>query len=215
MPKSNNCPCCGRHCDVSDLHCDQGRAYFRADVDTGEGQSDLPGKCHDGHYDTMEMDQKLVMNLRDLGHMIRFLFEGKGSQKRVLIILHETGCMTQRELTGRMRIQPGSASEVIGKLESAGLIQRTPSHTDRRTADVQLTDLGRVRAEEAANQRKARHREMFSCLTDQEKTALLAIAEKLNADWDNRYREGDRELRSLDTDGNGLGPHGCHGFHRS
>ena len=44
----------------------------------------------------------------------------------------ENECMTQSELTEYLGVQPGSASEVIGKLESAGLIVRTPSEKDRR-----------------------------------------------------------------------------------
>lgn len=143
-------------------------------------------------YDTMDMDKKLIINLRDLGHVIRFLYEGKGSQKRILIILHETGGMTQRELTERMGVQPGSASEVIGKLESAGLIQRKRSQTDRRTTDIELTETGRIRAEEAVEQRKKRHLEMFSCLSAEEKESLLALVEKLNADWDDRYGDSRR-----------------------
>lgn len=140
-------------------------------------------------YETMDMDSKLVISLRDVGHMIRFLFEGKGSQKRILIILNETGGMTQRELTKRLGIQSGSVSEVIGKLEGAGLIFRIPSFSDRRTTDLMLTEKGKAKAEEAARQRKKRHEEMFSCLSEEEKSALLKLTEKLNADWNSRYRE--------------------------
>ncbi|MGN0377225.1 MAG: MarR family winged helix-turn-helix transcriptional regulator [Suilimivivens sp.] len=139
------------------------------------------------NYDTMETDKKLVLNLRDLGHTIRFLFEGKGSQKRILIILYETGGMTQRELTERLGIQPGSVSEVIGKLDNAGLIRREPSREDHRTVDIRLTESGEIKARDAARQREMRHQEMFSCLSAEEKDTLLALAEKLNADWDNRY----------------------------
>lgn len=134
-----------------------------------------------------DINKKLILNLRDLGHMIRFLYEGKGSQKQILIILLKAGNMTQRELTERIGVQPGSASEVIGKLESAGLILRTPNQTDRRTTDIQLTQTGRLQAEEAARQRKIRHQEMFSCLSSEEKETLLMLTEKLNKDWDNRY----------------------------
>lgn len=137
-----------------------------------------------------DINNKLIMNLRDLGHTIRFLYEGKGSQKQILMILLKAGSITQRELTERIGIQPGSASEVIGKLEAAGLILRTPSQSDRRTTDVELTQEGRIQAKEALRQRKKRHQEMFSCLSDEEKEELLALAEKLNADWDIRYREG-------------------------
>lgn len=142
---------------------------------------------HTIHYNMLDIDNKLILSLRDLGHMIRFLFEGKGSQKRILIILHETGGMTQRELTERLAIQPGSVSEVIGKLENAGLILRTPSQTDRRTANIQLTPSGQIKAKEAVIQRKTRHQEMLSCLSAEEKETLLKLLEKLVTDWKHRY----------------------------
>lgn len=202
MTENNSCPCCGRHCDLSEPRCDRGMEYLR----TGEipEHRHTEKQEHHGHhggigknfrrtkdYCEMDADSRLVMNLRDLGHMIRFLFEGKGSQKRILILLYETGGMTQRELTEKLGVKPGSASEVIAKLESAGLILRTASETDRRTTDISLTESGRAKAKEAAGQRKTRHQEMFSCLSEEEKDTLLALAEKLNADWDSRYREND------------------------
>lgn len=147
---------------------------------------------HSNTYDSSDMNNKLIRNLRDLGHVIRFLFEGKGSQKRILIILYESGIMTQRALTERIGIKPGSASEVIGKLESAGLILRTPSQEDRRTTNIELTEEGREKAREAAEQRRSRHEEMFSCLSEEEKESLLVLLEKLKADWDDRYQGTDR-----------------------
>lgn len=135
------------------------------------------------------INDKLIMNLRDISHTMRSLYEGRGSQKRILIILHEVGKITQRALTERLGIQPGSASEVIAKLESAELITRTPSESDRRTADIQLTDTGKEMASQAVNQRRRRHEEMFSCLSEDEKTELLTLLEKINTDWEQRYRK--------------------------
>ncbi|MDO5785193.1 MAG: MarR family transcriptional regulator [Eubacteriales bacterium] len=144
---------------------------------------------HKAHYDTVGTNDKLVINLRDLGHTMRLLYEGKGSQKRVLIILDEIGgSITQRKLTERLGIQPGSASEVIAKLESAGYIKRTPNETDRRTADIALTETGKVLAAEARAQRIHRHEQMFACLSDAEKNELLSLLERINADWEKRYR---------------------------
>ena len=135
------------------------------------------------------INDKLIMNLRDISHTMRSLYEGRGSQKRILIILHEVGKITQRALTERLGIQPGSASEVIAKLESAELIARTPSESDRRTADIQLTDKGKELASQAVNQRRRRHEEMFSCLSADEKTELFTLLEKINTDWEQRYRK--------------------------
>ena len=138
-------------------------------------------------YDTLTQEDKLIWNLRDLGHTIRQLSEGKGSQKRILILLNRQGVMTQRALTERLGIQPGSASEVLGKLESAGLIERIPSTEDRRTTEICLTEAGRRSAQQAAGQRAQRHQQMFGCLTGEEKAALLTLTEKLNVSWEQLY----------------------------
>ncbi len=140
------------------------------------------------------VNDKLVIRLRDLSHTMRALYEGKGSQRRVLIVLSESGTMTQQALTKRLGIQPGSASEVIAKLESAGLIARTPSAADRRTADIVLTEEGKALAQQAVEQRIRRHEEMFSSLTAEEKEQLLVLLNKVAADWEERYR-GARDAR--------------------
>lgn len=138
------------------------------------------------------VNRRLVTNLRDISHTMRGLYEGKGSQRRVLIVLHESGNITQRELTRRLGIQSASASEVIGKLENMGLITRSPSGVDRRTVDIVLTEEGRRQAETAVEQRKQRQTKMFSGLSEKEKTQLLSLLEKLNEDWKERY-PGNRE----------------------
>lgn len=140
-------------------------------------------------YDILDKGNRLIWNFRDIAHTMRQTSEGKGSQKRVLIILRESGSMTQKELTDRLGVQPGSVSEVLGKLEASGLIRRVPNGTDRRTTDICLTEAGEVAAEEAYTQRQQRHQQMFSSLTDQEKDQLLLLLEKLNADWDIKFRK--------------------------
>jgi len=138
-------------------------------------------------YRKENINDRLVITLRDISHTMRSLYEGRGSQKRVLIVLSETGSITQRELTARLGIQPGSASEVIAKLEQAGLVVRSLSETDRRTADISLTEEGEHQARMALEQRQQRHGEMFSALTDEEKERLLDLLEKVNSDWQSRY----------------------------
>lgn len=142
-------------------------------------------------YEKLDLNNRLIWNLRDTGRTMRRTSEGRGSQKRVLIVLLETGRITQKALTERLGIQPGSASEVIGKLEAAGMLYRAPSEDDRRTSDIVLTDEGRAAAEEAAAQRRARHEDMFACLDDREKAALLGLLERLNDSWTALYSEGE------------------------
>lgn len=140
-------------------------------------------------YYTLDMNNKLIWNLRNIAHTMRHISEGKGSQKRILIILEENKIMTQKALTQRLGIQSGSVSEVIGKLETSGLILRTPSESDRRTTDIQLTEEGERQAREAYIRRSERHQQMFDALSDEEKNTLLHLLEKVNADWNQKYRK--------------------------
>ncbi len=143
------------------------------------------GNCGGGK----DKNDMLILHFRDINHVMHALYEGRGSQKGILITLLEVGAVTQRELTRRLGIQPGSVSEVLAKLEKNGLILRTENPQDRRTTDITLTDQGRLLAQEAAGRRKKRHEEMFSCLTEEEKDALLVLLGKVNEDWRQRYRE--------------------------
>lgn len=140
-------------------------------------------------YETPELHNRLVLNFWEIAQTMRRISEGKGSQKRILMILLENGPMTQSALTEQLGIQPGSVSEVLGKLENAGLILRFTSETDRRTADIRLTASGKSVAEEAYAQRQVRHRQMFSGLSEAEKVALLELLEKLNTDWAATFQE--------------------------
>ena len=86
--------------------------------------------------------------------------------------------MTQRKLTERLGVQPASASEVLAKLETAGMIVRTPSEMDRRTVDVALTEAGAAHAGEASC------RGLLDPLDAQERETLRVLLEKIaSAAW--------------------------------
>lgn len=144
-------------------------------------------------YGALDDNNKLIWNFRDIWHTMHHMYEGRGSQRRVLMILRDAPTITQRELTERLGIQPGSASELIGKLEAAGFLRRAPSEEDRRTSDILLTEAGQAAAEEAYAQREARHRQMFSCLSEAEKETLLGLLEKLNGAWEQQYGRGEKQ----------------------
>ena len=167
-----------------------------------------PHECFtekEAHYHAADINDKLIINLRDISHTMRNLYEGKGSQKRILMVLNEIdGSIAQRDLTKRLGIQPGSASEVIGKLESEGYVKRIPNETDRRTIDVILTEAGKSAAAQARGERDNRHEEMFSCLSEGEKNQLLSLLEIVRKDWEKRYQDSSK-----------TGPHHRgHGHHR-
>ena len=133
-------------------------------------------------YEAMDREGKILAMIHALDHASRSIFDSRGGQNRALRLLKPGEAMTQRELTERLGIQPGSASELVGKLERAGLIRRQPSQTDRRTADVCLTEEGAARREEISRREQDAGR-LFAALTDQERDTLLSLLEKLHGAW--------------------------------
>lgn len=138
------------------------------------------GNINSNDYYQKDVDDKILLNLRDLGQKIPFLYEGKNSQRRALIILRKTGSVSQRKLTELLNIKPGSMSEILTKLANKGLIERTQSADDRRTSIISLTEKGIQAADEASEFRSERRVEMFSYLDDIEKITLLNLLEKIN-----------------------------------
>lgn len=197
---NHNCPGCDRHCELSAPGCPRGEAYARGEH-PGEAARETEYRAwherhdhHGGHgkppfavsteaYNAMDTDGKLGILLHELHHMSRFGMESRGGQGRILRLLANEGDMTQRLLTEKLGIQPGSVSEVIGKLERAGYVTRSENAEDRRTADIHLTQAGRERAE-AREQEKP---ELFSALSEEEKSQLLTLLERLRGDWRDRF----------------------------
>ena len=58
----------------------------------------------DHFYASLDRNNQLILNLRDLGRTMRNISEGRGSQKRILIVLMEEGPITQSALTARLGI---------------------------------------------------------------------------------------------------------------
>lgn len=184
--KTNICPCCPKGCDLSNPRCGRGEEYLKTGIIPEKGNRNHHEEHQHPNYDKMNIDEKLFTLLSRLGHMGHGAFNGKSSQNRILHILSKSECMTQRELTEQLGIQPGSASEIIKKLESAGLITRQSNSADRRTVDITLTDAGKAQAE-ASHSHHANHT-LFETLTDDEKQQLLTLLEKVSQDWLNRFR---------------------------
>ena len=209
MQENTICPGCGRYCNLERPHCGRGEEYRRTGKMPEHQRKQQDQEMHTANDSAAGIDDRLIISLRDLHHTMRSLYEGKASQKRILIILNESETITQRDLTERLGIQPGSASEILSKLEGSGWVVRTQNESDRRTTDISLTDSGKEIAEEALMQRRKRHEEMFSCLSGEEKQELLSLLEKVRCDWKKRYRENENIFKH----GHGYGRRDDGGHH--
>jgi DNA-binding MarR family transcriptional regulator len=90
------------------------------------------------------------------------------------------GGASQRELAGRIRIEPPTLVRQLDKLTADGYVERRPDPVDRRVARVVVTPAGRARL--AALQKEAEwvDRELRSLFTEREVETLGAALMKIH-----------------------------------
>ena len=86
--------------------------------------------------------------------------------------------MTQKELQDILRIQPGSVSEILTKMEEKGLIRRQKDEGDRRRSVIELTEGGHDAAVRQEQQEDGTP--TFAALSEQEQEEM-----KKMAPWEN------------------------------
>lgn len=128
-------------------------------------------------------DEKLIHNLRRCGHYLRHHTEEKGSQRRVLFLLHRRGPMTQKDLLEIMGVRAGSLSELLSKLEAKGCIAKEKSEADKRNYNVSITPAGLEVLEELQRQYHASMADLLSGFPEEDKAELNRLLDKLNALW--------------------------------
>jgi DNA-binding MarR family transcriptional regulator len=67
----------------------------------------------------------------------------------VLLRFARRGALPLKVMGERLMVHPTSVTNIVDRLESDGLVRRTPHPTDRRTTLVEITDAGLQRREEA------------------------------------------------------------------
>ena len=78
-----------------------------------------------------------------------------------------------------LRIAPRSATEVVDRLETRGLVERIPDAADRRATCVRLTPDGRRTVEDLQQARDADADDYFAALSDEDRAELRRILTKL------------------------------------
>lgn len=135
------------------------------------------------------VEKRIIRDLSSLGHYLFVRRGGQGGKQHVLKQLYRAGgAMNQRDLLGLTRTTSASLSEVVGKLESEGLVERERCARDKRQLAVTLTPEGSRRAEELVSDQLAFERESLSCLTGQEREELLGMLDRINEQWQQRER---------------------------
>lgn len=129
-------------------------------------------------------DVELMRQMRRCNHLLYHKFSLNFSQNRILSVLNQEGSMTQKALMCRMQIQPGSLSEVLAKVEGAGLVERHRCEDDRRNFEIRLTQEGVKQAEAFERDRQDMAQLLFATLNAGEKQQLMNVMTKLHEHWE-------------------------------
>jgi len=131
-----------------------------------------------------QQEHIIAIRLKTCGRFLYYQIGGKAGQQRILMRLNTHGQTTQKELQDVLEISSGATSEILQKMEDAGLILRIKSTEDKRQVDLSLTPEGREKAilvEEHYHRTLTR---MFECLSAEQKDQLEATLGILNAHLD-------------------------------
>ncbi|MFJ8622334.1 MarR family winged helix-turn-helix transcriptional regulator [Kitasatospora sp. NPDC093550] len=99
--------------------------------------------------------------------------------------------LSTREIARRTMVTAGAVSQRIARAERDGLVERTAASTGRRTVLVELTARGHTLIERSVDTVLGREASLVSGLTDEERTALIALLGKLMADVRRRTTSSD------------------------
>lgn len=87
--------------------------------------------------------------------------------------------VTMSELSRMLLVSNGNATAVVDRLENDGLVQRTPSESDRRTVFVALTQEGVMRFETLAVGHEREVDRLFAGLSEGEMDMLTDALKRL------------------------------------
>ena len=133
-----------------------------------------------------KLAKRILSGLGFCGHYMHFHGGGVSGKAPIVCLLakQENGEMSQQELGMHFDLKPGSLSEILSKLECAGIIERSRNPKDRRQLTIKLTEEGwdKARVDQAA---RIRFRERaFSALTHNEREQLADMLDKIRETWE-------------------------------
>ena len=106
--------------------------------------------------DYLRLDQQICFSLnaasRAFGSVYRVLLKDLGltyPQYLVMLVLWEHGELPVKALGQHLRLDSGTLSPLLKRLEAAGLVRRERSALDERSVHVHLTDEGAALREQA------------------------------------------------------------------
>ena len=158
---------------------------------------DMPARASNGRKDRAETsDDTVKLGLLPdlLGYQLRraqlsmfqsfaesmSAYQISPGQFGVLTIISENPGLNQTRLAGALGIDRSTMVAVLDGLEERGLMERTPSPTDRRSHALLLTSAGKTLLTRVRPALEAHERRIAEPLTDKERATLLSLLRRMN-----------------------------------
>lgn len=133
------------------------------------------------NYDKIEETDELLGLMRACGHYTFHNANRKSGQGWIMHILSHIEQISQKELQQIMRVQPGSISELLTKMERAGFVEREKDENDKRRIIVKITDKGKEHLAEFQNEEE--QQDLFAALDEAQKEQLKGLLRTLLKSW--------------------------------
>lgn len=192
------CPLCRNHCPLSAPGCSKGEAFASTARNNNQGGIEVKTTSLEKNGDSRELAHLFRYAARLMsrfGHGRKHDRHAPHAQGKVLAILLEKGPTSQGELLEILDVRSSSLSELLGKLQARGLIERERSETDRRSFVITATDAAselmsaRTKPEEDAAE------DLFSCLSSEERETLHGLMIKIVSTMQDTSEPGNSCIR--------------------
>lgn len=113
------------------------------------------------------------------------------AQHEILVTIARFSDLTQRELSERLLVTKSNATALLNKLESRGLVRRTPDPDDSRVNRLSLTQPGVTLVEKSFAEQTKVIQAMVSIMTDDELRQIDAIMHRVGDAIDRLVEDAD------------------------
>lgn len=97
----------------------------------------------------------------------------------LIVLRHSDWPLSQNDLSTRLLVDKSNVTNLIDRLQRAGMIQRNPVAGDRRRYHITLTDTGRRQIDQFDPTYHAMVRQVMSRLDDDEYRTLIQLTRKV------------------------------------
>lgn len=131
--------------------------------------------CKDEELPLIALMMQVMHQGKDSAKLLFHEYDLKPWQAGILIVLHESGGLSQRELAERLHLTPPTVTSGIQKMEKLGYIERRPDENDKRTMRLNVTEKSKVYMEHVVRVVKEMEDTMLGGMSVEEKLLLKRL----------------------------------------